>query len=190
MAFKMKGPSLYRKAPLQKKGHHKMPDGSMMADSAMKHFVDDNREHNDPEHSDDLQTPKEHKTGKVDKKKKKKSTESAHGQLNDAKADYKQDRLKAKGSKDPALKQALTGPDKPHGQETLTKGFTSDSDYEGIVNDKKNMRSYIRKYDKMSKEDLAAARIRNTGQTVIRTKGDKSKNAQKITIRKGPDKRT
>ena len=87
-------------------------------------------------------------------------------------------------------KQVLTGPEIPHGQETFTKGFTSDSDYEGIVNDKKNSRSYIRKYDKMSEEDLAKAKIRNTGQTVIRAKDDKSKNARKITIRKGPDKRT
>ena len=37
-----------------------------MGSTPAKHYVDDNREHNTPEHSDDLQTPEEHKTGKVD----------------------------------------------------------------------------------------------------------------------------
>jgi len=37
-----------------------------MGSSPAKHYVDDNREHNTPEHSDDLQTPEEHKTGKVE----------------------------------------------------------------------------------------------------------------------------
>ena len=37
-----------------------------LGSSPAKHYVDDNREHNIPKHSDDLQTPKEHKTGKVE----------------------------------------------------------------------------------------------------------------------------
>ena len=82
-------------------------------------------------------------------------------------------------------KQKMTGPDKPHGEETLVEGFTSDADYEGIVNDKKNSRSYIRKYDVMTPKQLADAKIRNTGQTVIKTKGDDSKAARKVTIKKG-----
>tara|TARA_R110001592_G_C12755977_1_gene712420 strand:- start:54 stop:554 length:501 start_codon:yes stop_codon:yes gene_type:complete len=82
-------------------------------------------------------------------------------------------------------KQKMTGPDKPHGEETIVEGFTSDADYEGIVNDKKNSRSYIRKYDVMTPKQLADAKIRNTGQTVIKTKGDDSKTAQKVTIKKG-----
>ena len=82
-------------------------------------------------------------------------------------------------------KQSITGPDKPHGEETLTDGFTSDSDYEGIVNDKKNSRSYIRKYDVMTPEELDKAKIRNVGQTIIKTKGDNSKTARRIKIKKG-----
>jgi len=64
MAFKMKGPTFFNVG----KGYHKMPDGSIMADSAMKHYVDDVPEHNKPSHSDDLQTDEEHKTGKVESK--------------------------------------------------------------------------------------------------------------------------
>ena len=62
MAFKMKGPTFFNVG----KGYHKMPDGSIMADTAMKHYVDDNKEHNDPSHPDDLQTDEEHKSGKVE----------------------------------------------------------------------------------------------------------------------------
>ena len=82
-------------------------------------------------------------------------------------------------------KQAETGPTFPHGQETITKGFTSDSDYEGIVNDKKNSRSYIRKYDLMSKEDKANARIRDTGQVMIEDSDGKGKTGRKITLASG-----
>ena len=82
-------------------------------------------------------------------------------------------------------KQAVTGPEIPHGQETITKGFTGDSDYEGIVNDKKNSRSYIRKYDLMSKEDKAKAKIRDTGQTMIKDSDRSLKNATKITLASG-----
>ena len=77
MAFKMKGPTFFN---VGKKGQYEKS-------AAFQHYVDDNREHNDPEHSDDLQTEEEHKTGKV-----KKSTESAHGQLNDADIEYQEDR--------------------------------------------------------------------------------------------------
>jgi hypothetical protein len=45
-----------------------------MGSSPAKHYVDDNREHNTPEHSDDLQTPEEHKTGKVESPAKQKVT--------------------------------------------------------------------------------------------------------------------
>ena len=36
--------------------------------SPAKHFVDDVPEHNDPPHSDDLQTPEEHDTGRLERK--------------------------------------------------------------------------------------------------------------------------
>ena len=58
MAFKMKGPSLY------KKGNENMADGRSKS-APFQHYVDDVPEHNDPPHSDDLQTDEEHKAGKI-----------------------------------------------------------------------------------------------------------------------------
>ena len=58
MAFKMKGPTFFNVG----KGKYAKQNPS----AAFQHYVDDNKEHNDPSHSDNLQTEEEHSAGKVE----------------------------------------------------------------------------------------------------------------------------
>ena len=58
MAFKMKGPTFFN---VGKKGEYEKS-------AAFQHYVDDVPEHNEPAHSDDLQSDEEHKSGKVESK--------------------------------------------------------------------------------------------------------------------------
>ena len=83
MAFKMKGPTFFN---VGKKGEYK-------DSAAFQHYVGDDKEHSPSrdDHSDDLQTEEEHKSGKIESKTKT-STETAHGQLNDAEIEGKEDK--------------------------------------------------------------------------------------------------
>jgi len=136
MAFKMKGSPMYRNygigTPSKKQSMHKMPDGTMMADSAMKKHT---KEHGDilpgrpkktkeelikegftpadadrmikdgattgrtvekmPELEKAEPAPKPKQTSQIIPKK---STVSAHGQLNDAELEYQEDLKRSKQS--------------------------------------------------------------------------------------------
>ena len=72
--------------PDSQKFHKKAKEAS----SPAKHYVDDVKEHNADGHPDNLQGPEEHKQWKA--KKPKKSTTSAHGQIEDAQTEYETDK--------------------------------------------------------------------------------------------------
>ena len=75
MAFKMKGPMFFKSALKNYRDttKYKAFQGGNEAGSTFKHYVDDNREHQETygdDHSDDLQTEEEHEAAKGGKKKK------------------------------------------------------------------------------------------------------------------------